>query len=44
MARLGQLMLDNGRSSGRQIVPKAAIASIRKGGKQETFAKAGYST
>ena len=42
MARLGQLMLDNGLSGGQQIVPQAAIASIRKGGKRETFAKAGY--
>ncbi|HUW25907.1 MAG TPA: serine hydrolase [Gallionella sp.] len=42
MARLGQLMLNNGLSGGQQIVPQAAIASIRKGGKRETFAKAGY--
>lgn len=41
-ARLGQLMLNNGVSGGQQIVPRAAIANIRKGGKPETFAKAGY--
>ena len=41
-ARLGQLMLNNGMSGGQQIVPRAAIANIRKGGKPETFAKAGY--
>lgn len=42
MARLGQMMLNNGVSGGQQIVPRAAIANIRKGGKPETFAKAGY--
>ena len=42
IARLGQLMLDNGLSGNEQIVPQAAIASIREGGKRETFAKAGY--
>ena len=43
MARLGQLMLNNGRWGHEQVVPSAAIANIRHGGKQETFAKAGYS-
>ncbi len=43
MARLGQMMLDGGRWGDAQIVPPAAIASIRHGGKKETFAKAGYS-
>ncbi len=42
MARLGQLMLDNGQSKGEQIVPQAAITRIRQGGKPNTFAKAGY--
>ena len=42
MARLGQLMLDDGRSGGEQIVPQAAIARIRHGGNPDTFAKAGY--
>ena len=42
MARLGQLMLDGGVANGEQIVPPAAIQSIRHGGKPETFAKAGY--
>ena len=42
MARLGQLMLNHGQSGGQQIVPRAAIDSIRKGGERGTFAKAGY--
>ncbi len=42
MARLGQLMLDDGRVDNEQVVPTAAIASIRQGGKKDTFAKAGY--
>lgn len=42
LARLGQLLLDDGRIGGEQIVPSAAIASIRKGGNPATFAKAGY--
>ncbi len=42
MARLGQLMLDDGRFDNEQIVPAAAIARIRHGGKKDTFAKAGY--
>ena len=42
MARLGQLMLDNGVAGGEQILPPAAIASIRGGGTTSTFAKAGY--
>ncbi len=32
MARLGQLMLDGGQANGEQIVPTAAIASIRDDG------------
>ncbi len=42
MARLGQLMLDDGQAGGQQIVPEAAIARIRHGGNAGTFAKAGY--
>lgn len=42
MARLGQLMLDDGQANGEQIVPPAAIASIRNDGNPKTFAKAGY--
>ncbi len=42
LARLGQVMLDDGQADGVQIVPQAAIARIRHGGKLETFAKSGY--
>lgn len=42
LARLGQLMLDEGRWDGAQVVPSAAIDRIRRGGRQDTFAKAGY--
>ena len=42
MARLGQLMLDDGLLDGQQIIPAAAIADIRKGASPEKFAKAGY--
>ncbi len=43
MARLGQLLLDGGvAANGQQIVPPAAIDRIRRGGKKDTFAKAGY--
>ncbi|WP_100640067.1 serine hydrolase [Marinobacter salexigens] len=44
MARLGQMMLDEGQVNGEQIIPAAAVASIRHGGKGETFAKADYKT
>lgn len=42
MARLGQLMLDDGRVGGEQIVPQAAIARIRQGGDPRAFSAAGY--
>jgi len=42
MARLGQLLLDDGRLDGKQIVPKSAIASIRRGGSRAAFDKAGF--
>lgn len=42
MARLGQLLLQDGRSNGEQVVPAAAIARIRAGGDRRAFAKAGY--
>ena len=42
MARLGQMMLDDGRVGSEQIVPAAAIARIRNGGQAALFAKAGY--
>ena len=42
MARLGQLLLSNGRLDGEQLIPQAAISSIRAGGDPEIFAKAGF--
>jgi len=42
MARLGQMMLNDGRWGDEQIVPPEAIAHIRHGGNKDTFAKADY--
>lgn len=42
MARFGQLILNNGKSGTQQIIPKAAIDDIRKGGSKKAFAKGGY--
>ena len=42
MARLGQLVLDEGRWNGRQVIPANAIERIREGGDKTAFAKAGY--
>ncbi len=42
MARVGQLMLDEGRAGEEQILPPAAVASIRKGGDRERFKAAGF--
>ncbi len=42
MARLGQLMLNEGKWNDDQIIPAEAIAHIREGGDKAAFAKAGY--
>jgi len=44
MARFGEMMRLEGRSNGQQIVPKAVIDDIRRGGNRELFAGAGYKT
>jgi CubicO group peptidase (beta-lactamase class C family) len=43
LARFGQLILNEGKVGAEQIIPKAAIDDIRKGGSKKAFAKAGYS-
>ena len=43
-ARVGEMFRLDGKFNGRQIVPKAVIDDIRKGGDKEHFAKAGYAT
>jgi CubicO group peptidase (beta-lactamase class C family) len=42
LARVGQLMLDEGKVDGQAVVPAAAINRIRAGGSTQAFAKAGY--
>ena len=43
-ARLGQLMLQDGRWNDEQILPAAAVASIRGGGDPAKYSAAGYTT
>ncbi|MDT8880824.1 serine hydrolase [Halomonas saccharevitans] len=42
LGRLGQLILDEGRLDGEEVLPAAAIARLREGGSKAAFAKAGY--
>nr|WP_162230647.1 serine hydrolase [Nitratireductor soli] len=42
MARIGQLLLDDGVINGQRLVPKAAVDRIRAGGDKAAFEKAGY--
>jgi CubicO group peptidase (beta-lactamase class C family) len=42
MARFGELMLREGDWNGRQLVPAAVVADIRRGSDPAKFAKAGY--
>lgn len=45
LARFGEMMRNDGRANGQQIVPKAVVDDIRKGGDIEAFkAAAGYPT
>jgi CubicO group peptidase (beta-lactamase class C family) len=44
MARFGQMMLDQGRYQGEQIVPAQVIKKISAGGSKQAFKKAGYKT
>lgn len=42
LAKFGEMMRNGGRYNGRQIVPGAAVADIRKGGDPRRFARAGF--
>lgn len=42
LARFGETMRNDGRFNGQQIVPKAVVDDIRRGGDKAHFAKAGY--
>jgi len=44
LARFGEVMRLAGRFNGQQIVPKAVVDDIRKGGDRALFASAGYKT
>ncbi|WP_240612773.1 serine hydrolase domain-containing protein [Alteromonas flava] len=44
LARIGQLMLNNGVLNGTRLFPAQVVDSIRRGGNQDLFAKAGFST
>lgn len=44
LARFGETMRNDGRFNGRQIIPAAVVADIRRGGDPAKFAKAGYAT
>jgi len=42
LARFGEMLRNDGRFNGQQIVPKAAVEDIRRGGDKAAFAKGGY--
>ncbi|MCT7655706.1 serine hydrolase [Oceanimonas sp. NS1] len=42
MARLGELVRNQGRWQGELLLPAAAIDDIQRGGSQEAFARAGF--
>ncbi|HHX35352.1 MAG TPA: serine hydrolase [Gammaproteobacteria bacterium] len=42
LARVGQLMLNEGKLNGEQLVPAAAVRNIRSGGDPKLFTAAGY--
>jgi hypothetical protein len=43
LARFGEMMRQDGRWNGRQVIPKAVVDDIRRGGNRDHFALAGYS-
>lgn len=44
LARFGEMMRLEGRYNGQQIVPRAVVEDIQRGGGKAEFAKAGYAT
>lgn len=44
LARFGEMLRLDGRFNGRQVVPTAVVAELRRGGSREAFAHAGYQT
>lgn len=44
LSRLGLAMLNNGTVNGIQVIPQAAIRSLRQGGNKSAFSKAGFSS
>jgi CubicO group peptidase (beta-lactamase class C family) len=42
LARFGEMLRNDGRFNGQQIVSKAVVEDIRRGGDNQAFAKAGY--
>ena len=42
LARFGEMMRNGGRFAGRQILPRAVVDDIRRGGDRAHFAKGGY--
>ena len=44
LARFGEMMRNDGRYNGQQIIPKAVLDDIRNGGDRAAFAAANYST
>lgn len=44
LGRIGQLMLNDGKLNGEQLIPAQVIAQIRQGGDKDAFSKANYTT
>ena len=44
LARFGEMMRNEGRANGQQVIPKAVVDDIRHGGDKALFAKAGFAT
>jgi CubicO group peptidase (beta-lactamase class C family) len=42
LARFGEMMRNNGRFNGQQVIPASAVEDITRGGDPARFAKAGY--